>query len=216
MTIALTADPQAQESASTRDRLRAAAIHLFGEKGYDGTSMNELAERAGIAKPSIYNYYRSKEDLLLDLLDRGLSELRERTLPALAEPGTFEKRLAEHLWRVVEFMRERPHVTALCNLASQHVQGDLAARVEALAEHHRELTNRASLPVLEEAVASGEVDGATVEDLQSFLRVFFMGLTFQKAVCPPIFEGSVSRLPRLWRLLYRGLAGRPPTAERDG
>ena len=71
---------QAAEVASTRERICAAAFDLFGEKGYDGASMNELAERVGIAKPSIYNYFKSKEEVFRALgvdtlsIDPGVSE----------------------------------------------------------------------------------------------------------------------------------------------
>ena len=88
---------QAAEVASTRERICAAAFDLFGEKGYDGASMNELAERVGIAKPSIYNYFKSKEELLVALVERAIRHWEERCMAPLAAEPTFERQLAGHL-----------------------------------------------------------------------------------------------------------------------
>lgn len=46
------------------------AYQLMGEKGYDKMSMNAIASGAGITKPSLYYYFKSKEDLALGLLDQ--------------------------------------------------------------------------------------------------------------------------------------------------
>jgi len=48
----------------TRDRVIQAAYQLFIERGYHGTSMRQIAERAKIALGSIYNHFASKEDIL--------------------------------------------------------------------------------------------------------------------------------------------------------
>ncbi len=45
-----------------------AALCIFAEKGYDRASLQEIAEQVGILKGSIYYYYKSKEDLLFDIL----------------------------------------------------------------------------------------------------------------------------------------------------
>jgi len=49
-----------------------AALTLFAELGYDNASISEIAEKAGISKGLIYNYFRSKEDLLLEVIQTGM------------------------------------------------------------------------------------------------------------------------------------------------
>jgi AcrR family transcriptional regulator len=70
------------QSASRRGRpgydlesLLAVAVAVFNERGYDGTSMEDLSRRLGISKSSIYYHVDSKEDLLALALDRALDGL---------------------------------------------------------------------------------------------------------------------------------------------
>lgn len=50
----------------TRERLTAAALELFGERGYDGTTVAEIASRAGVTEMTFFRHFSSKADVLLD------------------------------------------------------------------------------------------------------------------------------------------------------
>jgi len=50
-----------------------AALKIFSQKGYKTTTMALIAKEAGISKGSIYNYYKNKEDLLTQIIDKGFS-----------------------------------------------------------------------------------------------------------------------------------------------
>ncbi|HWP96124.1 MAG TPA: TetR/AcrR family transcriptional regulator [Syntrophomonadaceae bacterium] len=50
---------------TTKEKLKKAALTFFAQKGYEGASMQEIAEAVGINKASIYNHYKGKEDLFL-------------------------------------------------------------------------------------------------------------------------------------------------------
>src|ERR1700723_2118329 len=58
-----------------RESLLAVAVTVFNERGYDGTSMEDLSKRLGITKSSIYHHVDSKEELLALALDRALDGL---------------------------------------------------------------------------------------------------------------------------------------------
>jgi AcrR family transcriptional regulator len=59
----------APSTAGTRERILAVAAELFTEQGYDGTSLREIADRLGFTKAALYYHFRSKEDLLVALLE---------------------------------------------------------------------------------------------------------------------------------------------------
>jgi len=68
-------DPRQKRSLAKRDRLKGAGLSLFGEKGYEGTSIDEIARRSNLAMGTFYQHFRSKRQLLLVLMDDLLEAL---------------------------------------------------------------------------------------------------------------------------------------------
>ncbi len=68
-------EPIQKRSLDKRSRLKAAGLSLFGEKGYAGTSVDEVAQRADLAVGGFYQRFRSKRQLLLVLMDDLLEAL---------------------------------------------------------------------------------------------------------------------------------------------
>ncbi len=67
--------------ASLDGKIVAAALALVPEKGIDGTSMDDVAERAGVSKPTIYRRWPSKDDLMIE----AISQLAQ-PIDGVAEP----------------------------------------------------------------------------------------------------------------------------------
>ena len=63
---------------SARDRLAEAAFALFGERGYEQTSIDDITERAGLGRTTFFRHYRSKEDVIFPDHDRLLEQISER------------------------------------------------------------------------------------------------------------------------------------------
>ena len=69
------------------------ALHLFYEKGYDAIGVQEIADAAGVAKPTLYHYFGSKYGLLEVLLEHELSGF----LSGLSENARFQNGIEESL-----------------------------------------------------------------------------------------------------------------------
>jgi AcrR family transcriptional regulator len=63
------------DGGSTRGRLTDAAAHVFCEKGYEGTTVAEVARRAGLTTGAIYANFRDKAELLLHAIERGTARI---------------------------------------------------------------------------------------------------------------------------------------------
>ncbi len=74
------AAPLQKRSLDKRARLKAAGLALFGEKGYENTSIEEIARRAALAVGSFYQHFGSKRQLLLALMDELLEKLSQLNL----------------------------------------------------------------------------------------------------------------------------------------
>ena len=62
---------------STKDRILDEALTLFSENGYDGTSVERIAEKVGIKAPSLYKHFKSKEDILNAIIDNAEARYEE-------------------------------------------------------------------------------------------------------------------------------------------
>jgi len=70
-------EPRQKRSLEKRARLKAAGLVLFGEKGFESTSVDEIARRAKLAVGGFYQHFRSKRQLLLALMDELLEKLSQ-------------------------------------------------------------------------------------------------------------------------------------------
>lgn len=74
-----------KDSEETRDKLLDSAARLFREKGYDSTSLKDLAVAVGVSPSAMYWYFPSKNDLLYSVIERTLHRFEHGMLQAVAE-----------------------------------------------------------------------------------------------------------------------------------
>ncbi|MGW1288884.1 TetR/AcrR family transcriptional regulator [Streptomyces sp. NPDC001118] len=187
-----------------RERLYSAAVELFVEKGYEHTSINEIAERADVARGTFFNYYQRKEDIITAWGERR----RVALVKGLDEYGAFTPgsvaQLQQCMAILVRINQEEPHLTAAM----------LTAWV------------KAGRPILEEPYVA-EVFAKIVESgtsrrelspgmspigVGNVLRDVYLGALYRWAHQPSDASGSslADELQQILRLLLEGMA--PPTA----
>ena len=79
-----------QKSTAPRDKVYEIAAEVFHRKGYDNTSMNDIAEAVGLTKAGLYHHVPSKESLLFTILDYGMDMAEAYVvdpLEAIGDPG---------------------------------------------------------------------------------------------------------------------------------
>jgi AcrR family transcriptional regulator len=79
--------------AEREQQILDAAIAVFGERGYQAASMDQVAERIGVTKPVLYTHFGSKDGLLLACITRARAELLEVTSTAAASAADPEEML---------------------------------------------------------------------------------------------------------------------------
>jgi AcrR family transcriptional regulator len=127
------------------------SVELFIERGFDGTSMEDLAQHVGITKSAIYHHVPSKDALLGLALDRALSGLEDAAADTRAMDGPALDRLESLMRRSVDVLVERlPYVTLLLR-----VHGNSAVERDALTRRRR--LDRFAAGLVKDAVAAGDL-----------------------------------------------------------
>lgn len=91
----------------TRERIQRVAMELFAERGYDKTTLQEVAERLEITRPALYYHFRTKEEILASIADGFIASLDELAEWARTQqPDTFEAR-QEILRRISELLEDK-------------------------------------------------------------------------------------------------------------
>lgn len=85
-----------------REAIVARAAELFARQGYHATSMNQLAEAAGLSKATLYHYYRDKDALLVHIADGHVSRLQALVAEVRALGLKPEPQMRELVRRIVE------------------------------------------------------------------------------------------------------------------
>jgi TetR/AcrR family transcriptional regulator len=104
---------------STRDRVLEAALASFGGKGYEATSLDQLAAELGIRKQTILYYYPSKAELLDAVIDISSASLSETLEAALADAGPGWDRVEAIIRSVFRLALRRPELLGLLREVSR-------------------------------------------------------------------------------------------------
>ncbi len=81
-------------SRQMRERIAHSASKLIFSQGFNETSLSQIAKTAGIGKSTIYDYFKSKDEIILFLLDEPLAEVKSRAEQIRSGPGSIPERLA--------------------------------------------------------------------------------------------------------------------------
>ena len=171
-----------------RDAILRAAIDVFADRGYFNAQVADVARVAGVAAGTVYLYFRSKDDLLISIFERGMREALSEgraVVAALADPRERLRRFARlHLARLG---RDR-------NLAIVF-QVELRQSTKFM-ERFSSTLLRDYLGLIREAIADGQKHGAFRQDLKP-------------TVAAKVLFGALDEMATNWILSNRRYALEP-------
>lgn len=115
-----------------------AGAECFARDGYHATSVRNIASRAGITKPVLYDHFPSKQQLYVAVVESARDELFSRGAEAMAARGTLEARVRSTIEAFFAYVEERP---APATVLFRPPEGEPEV-VEAARRVQREATSR--------------------------------------------------------------------------
>ncbi|GIH09490.1 TetR family transcriptional regulator [Rhizocola hellebori] len=145
--------PEGVTPPGTRGRILHAALLLFAERGFHGTSIRDLARVTEINSATLYAHYAAKEDILAELIALGHVELYNGMLTALSTAGPSARdRLVALVRAQVHMHADYPLLAVVANNEMHALSPQKAAPALSLREQARQLL----YGVLRDGVAAGE------------------------------------------------------------
>lgn len=96
-----------------RQRIETAAIEVFAERGYDAAALGEIATAAGVTRTVLYDHFRSKRELYLQVLDSQNAAMLAEVGAGITSAGGGPERLRSTVAAYLSFARQRPSARRL-------------------------------------------------------------------------------------------------------
>jgi AcrR family transcriptional regulator len=184
-----------------RRQLLDAALEVFVARGYHAAAMDEIAERAGVSKPVLYQHFPGKLDLYLALLDESVDTLVETVRDALRSNPDNKQRVAATFGAYFEYVGEQGQAYRL--VFESDLSNETAVR-DRLDRGQRECAAMVSQVVREDAGLSEEE-----------ARLLSVGMVGMAQVTARYWLSTRDQIPReaaeqlVARLAWRGISGWP-------
>jgi len=164
-----------------RNAILGAAEAVIADRGFHAARIHDIAEHARIAVGTVYNHFRTKEDVLRALLEERSEGLRRELLPAPGDPDSFETRLTVRLARVLGYIDR--HRSFFLVALEHGLFGAATATAEATLHgkpvRHIARVKSAFAALIQEGIVAGALVDEDPERLTRFLggtmRGFILG-----------------------------------------
>ena len=163
------------------EAILAATLELAGEVGIKGMSMDELAQRAGVSKATIYRRWPSKEILVLQALQSAMRPLDD------VDTGGVVEDLRQCLGQIVARMTTKDRMNDVLPHLIEMATHDVTLRsaVDDYVQNRRVPVRT----VLERAIARGELSGDT--DIETSMDALLGALTYRRLLSGDVLDGGV-------------------------
>jgi AcrR family transcriptional regulator len=144
--------------SARRQQLLAAAQEVFVANGYHSAAMDDIAERAGVSKPVLYQHFPGKLELYLALLDTQADVLRDAVVQALAGSSDNEERIHGVLSAYFDFVARDDHDGAFRLIFETDLVNDPAVRGRVESVTHNIMTAVADTVAADTGLARAEAE----------------------------------------------------------
>ena len=165
--------PRLDVSEERKDQIMNAAEGVFSQKGFNDARMDDIAEETGLSKGTLYLYFKSKEDLVIAILDRMFKEVFQ----GLKARKNTESSATEAIWRFTEdAIRDYKKMMRMMPIAYEFLA--LVFRNKIVQKAFKQYFNHymnALVPIIQRGIDSGEFRRAEAEDIAIAAGAIFEG-----------------------------------------
>lgn len=192
--------PDAELQERRRAEILGAATAIFSERGFAAADVQEIADKVGVGKGTIYRYFPSKEELFLGTVDHGMRQLKDAVDAAADEADRPLDRIANGVRAYLTFFDEHAEIVELLI----HERAHFRDRKTPTYFVHREANMAPWQALFRDLVRAGTVRNLPADQITEYVSDLLYGTMFTN-----YFAGRkkslASQCEGLLDILFRGL-----------
>jgi len=191
----------ARTKTDSRERIIGAASELFFQQGYQGTSVDEIIDKCGLSKPTVYNYFPTKEALCVEYLKERRKNVIQKLRAAIREEKTAEDRFMATIHFVKkDMLRTNYRGCGFFNMMAEIVDFDNPVVLEArdFVERFREEMREAVLDLKDSDPAYADMDADRVTE-SCYLIICGAIMAGQELKQEWVFDRAIEEVERLMK-----------------
>jgi AcrR family transcriptional regulator len=140
-----------EEQSLRRREIFNAAVSLFLEQGFQETSMREIAEAAGMGKSSLYDYFRTKDEILLFVIEEETGILTKQAQAIASQGIAPDERLRQIMQLHLAFLQENQNLFLRLSAEAQRLKAESQKSIQERRYAYQDLV----AGIIKEGIASG-------------------------------------------------------------
>lgn len=186
-----------EQQEQRRKEIFDASVHLFLENGFNETSMREIANAAGVGKSTLYDYFKSKDEILISYFEDELHKITARAQEIAEQDLKVSEKLKQIMQMHLEYLVGNKQFYLKLTLESQRLAIQSQQRIQTSRHAYQDLLRtliedgiqtgefrpvnplfaaRSIFTLLSIAVFSSRPTGTPEEMLQDAMNIFFKGV----------------------------------------
>lgn len=186
-----------EEQANRRHEIFHQVVNVFLKKGFQETSMREIAEAAGLGKSTLYDYFKTKDEILTYYFEDQLNDLIEEAQKIAVQTKSANKRLRQVTQMHMEFLQANKNLFMKLSMEAQRLKPESQKKVQEKRHAYQDLVRelidegiregafrkvdsllaaRILITSLAPVVYSSRPTGAPQDAVKETLDIFFKGI----------------------------------------
>jgi AcrR family transcriptional regulator len=141
-----------EEQQRRRKQIFDASVHLFLEKGFNETSMREIAKAAGMGKSTLYDYYQTKDDILVSYFEHEIDKITTQAEQIIQGNSTYSEKLRKIMQAHLNFLMDSKQTFLKLTLEAQRLSQESQEHIQT----HRHAYQDMLRSLIEEGIRQGE------------------------------------------------------------
>ena len=195
-----------REKLVRKHEIMDAALRLFATKGYKATTLDEIAEESEFGKGTLYNYFTSKEDIYVEIIQNTLDDHKQFILNSDRTKQLLYEFIFDIMQKLLTYSCRNRAAHLLMVFTEIHLSHTNSPEIKKIVEEHNKAMNKFFIEKAKKAIKSGEIKDIDPKKAIRFFRGVFSNYIYDLTLNDELTESKIeSEAEFLTDILFNGI-----------